>query len=108
MGFDKTHKCSFAFQAGSLQPPSSEVKDALEAELEEIFNRQENEAIPANPGDKAPTPAALKMKLRRLCELKKGGRLQVPTWLHEAWKKGDHLAMATQYQKANFDKDRTG
>jgi hypothetical protein len=46
----------------------------------------------------------LKAKLRRLCEPKKGGRLQVPQWLHDEWKAGDHLALAKQYQTCGFDK----
>ena len=47
---------------------------------------------------------ALKQKLRRLCEPKKGGRLQVPEWLHDEWRHGDHLALARQYQACNFNK----
>ena len=50
--------------------------------------------------------AALKAKLRRLCELKRSGKLQVPVWLHEAWRNGDHLAMAKEYEKCDFDRDR--
>lgn len=50
---------------------------------------------------------ALKAKLRRLCELKKGKKLQVPEWLHKKWveEKGNHLEMAMAYKNANFDKD---
>ena len=48
---------------------------------------------------------ALKAKLRRLCEIKKNGQLQVPKWLHEQWKNGDHMAMAKQFQECNFEKD---
>ena len=50
---------------------------------------------------------ALKAKLRRLCELKKGKKLQVPEWLHKKWveENGNHLEMALAYKKANFDKD---
>lgn len=47
---------------------------------------------------------ALKAKLRRLCEKKAGGRLQVPQWLHDEWKSGNHLAMAKQYEACGFDK----
>ena len=47
---------------------------------------------------------ALKAKLRRLCEPKKNGKLQIPAWLHEEWKTGDHLTLARQYQACNFDK----
>lgn len=47
---------------------------------------------------------ALKQKLRRLCEVKTGGRLQVPQWLHDEWRNGDHLAMAKEYQACGFDK----
>ena len=50
---------------------------------------------------------ALKAKLRRLCELKKGKKLQVPEWLHKKWleEKGNHREMALAYKNANFDKD---
>ena len=49
---------------------------------------------------------ALKAKLRRLCGARKNGTLQVPDWLHEQWKNGDHLQMAMQLRDCNFDKDR--
>ena len=48
---------------------------------------------------------ALKAKLRRLCEPKKKGQLQVPQWLHDQWKNGDHMTMAKQLAQCNFDKD---
>lgn len=48
--------------------------------------------------------AALKQKLRRLCSHNKAGELKVPQWLHDAWKNGDHLAMALQYQACGFNK----
>jgi len=47
---------------------------------------------------------ALKAKLRRLCEKKAGGRLQVPQWLHDEWKSGNHLTMAKQYEACGFNK----
>ena len=49
--------------------------------------------------------AALKARLRRLCEPKKGGRLQVPQWLHDMWKSGDHLKLAQESQSCNFNKE---
>ena len=49
--------------------------------------------------------AALKARLRRLCEAKKGGRLQVPQWLHDMWKSGDHLKLAQEFQSCNFNKE---
>lgn len=49
--------------------------------------------------------AAIKAKLRRLCEKKKNGALKVPQWLHDEWLQGDHLKMARQLQSCNFDKD---
>ena len=48
---------------------------------------------------------ALKAKLRRLCEMKRGGKLNVPLWAHEQWKGGNHLELARQYESAGFDKD---
>ena len=47
----------------------------------------------------------VKAKLRRLCEKKKNGRLNVPVWLHDAWRSGDHLEMANQFEKVGFDKE---
>lgn len=47
----------------------------------------------------------LKAKLRRLCDVKSGGRLQVPEWMHQKWKTGDHTAMALAYQKCGCNKD---
>lgn len=47
----------------------------------------------------------LKAKLRRLCDVKAGGRLQVPDWWHQQWKTGDHTAMALAYQKCGFNKE---
>ena len=51
---------------------------------------------------------ALKAKLRRLCERKADGRCNVPDWLHDQWRTGDHLEMARQFQQCNFDKARGG
>ena len=48
---------------------------------------------------------ALKAKLRRLCEMKRGGKLNVPLWAHEQWKAGNHLELARQYESVGFDKD---
>lgn len=48
---------------------------------------------------------AVKAKLRRLCEPKKNGRLQVPQWLHDEWKKGNHMKMAREFESCNFNKD---
>ena len=55
----------------------------------------------------AKAKAALKAKLRRVCELKANDKLNVPQWLHDQWKnqKGNHLQMALELQKVDFDKD---
>ena len=63
------------------------------------------ESVHVKPCCSAQEENALKAKLRRLCEKKSGGRLQVPQWLHDEWLNGDHLTMARQYQSCNFDKD---
>ena len=55
--------------------------------------------------DPAKEENALKAKLRRMCEKKKGGKLQVPEWLHEEWLNGDHLTMARQLESCGFDKE---
>ena len=56
-------------------------------------------------GQYAKEENALKAKLRRLCEVKKGGRLQVPDWLHNEWKNGDHMKLARQFEACNFSKE---
>ena len=48
---------------------------------------------------------ARKAKLRRLCERKRGGKLQVPLWLHQQWRDGDHGSMSLELQKCGWDKD---
>lgn len=53
-----------------------------------------------------PSEAALKARLRRLCERKANGRLNVPDFVHEQWKSRDHLSMARDFQQCGFDKDR--
>lgn len=55
----------------------------------------------------AKAKAALKAKLRRMCEIKTKGKCNVPMWVHEMWKSGNHLQMALDLQAANFDKART-
>ena len=47
---------------------------------------------------------AIKAKLRRLCEAKKDGKLQVPQWLHDEWRNGDHLKLARELESCGFDK----
>ena len=58
-----------------------------------------------NHGQFAKEENALKAKLRRLCEMKSGGRLQVPEWLHNEWKNGDHMKLARQFEACNFSKE---
>lgn len=45
-------------------------------------------------------------RLRRLCERKKSGKIQVPDALHEAWLKGgtDRDALRALLEAADFDK----
>ena len=50
--------------------------------------------------------AALKARLRRLCELKKGGKLQVPTWMHKMWEEGDKTDLAMRLEQCGFDKEQ--
>ena len=47
----------------------------------------------------------LKARLRRLCELKKNGKLGVPQWVHDLWRSGDKDDLADQLEKSGFDKD---
>lgn len=49
--------------------------------------------------------AALKAKLRRLCDRRKNGTLAVPEWLHQQWKNENHGALAKEFQQCGFDKD---
>ena len=47
-------------------------------------------------------------RLRRLCERKPTGRLQVPAVVHEQWKKGgaDRDELRVLLEKSDFQKDR--
>ena len=47
-------------------------------------------------------------RLRRLCEKKPSGRLQVPAVVHEQWKKGgtDRDELRVLLEKSDFQKDR--
>lgn len=47
----------------------------------------------------------LKAKLRRLCEKKRGGKLNVPQHVHDRWREGNHLDMALQWQSVGFSKE---
>ena len=49
-----------------------------------------------------------RQRLRRLCELKSGGKLKVPEWMDEAWKTGDKTALAQTYKNVGFEKDWFG
>ena len=50
--------------------------------------------------------AAAKARLRRLCEEKANGKLQVPQWLHDKWRSGeDLLGMAIELEEAGRNKD---
>ena len=62
-------------------------------------------ATPYRQTKDSKTKNAIKAKLRRLCEKKANGRLNVPEWLHNQWKNGDHLSMALKFKDANFDKE---
>ena len=47
----------------------------------------------------------LKARLRRQCELKKGGKLLVPAWVHEMWKSGNKDELADTFASVNFNRD---
>lgn len=52
--------------------------------------------------------AALKARVRRLCEPKKDGKLQVPQEVHDAWVNApDALDFAIQYRDTGFNKERS-
>lgn len=65
-------------------------------------------SISASPKDKS-EKNRMRAKLRRLCEdkAKNGGppKLQVPEWLHEEWKRRDHLEMAMELASVGYNKD---
>ena len=54
-----------------------------------------NEASESKDPETRKHENAIKAKLRRLCDVKKSGKLQVPEWLHTAWKNGNHLSPAS-------------
>ena len=49
---------------------------------------------------------AMKAKLRRLCEVKKSGKINVPKWLHDHWadKNTNKLELAKSYAATGYDK----
>ena len=47
----------------------------------------------------------LKARLRRQCELKKGGKLLVPSWVHEMWKSGNKDELAETFASVGFNRD---
>ena len=49
--------------------------------------------------------AAKKAKLRRMCERKKSGRINVPMFLHKMWKEGDKTELALDLERCNWKKD---
>lgn len=51
--------------------------------------------------------AAKKNRLRRLCERKPSGKIQVPESIHELWKKAGHSRelLLQELEDANWDKD---
>ena len=44
-------------------------------------------------------------RLRRLCEVKAKGKLQVPEWLHKKWV-NDKDSLAKTFEECGLDKDR--
>ena len=54
--------------------------------------------------DGPPTDMAARGRLRRFCEEKAGGRLQVPEWLHNKWK-ADQTGLLKVFQECGYDKD---
>ena len=59
----------------------------------------------AAPSDALRRRNALKAKLRRQCEEKKGGKLLVPKWLHDMWRTGNKDELASTFEKCNFNTD---
>ena len=64
-----------------------------------------SEVSPTGDGSNAlPSEAAARARLRRYCEEKAGGRLQVPQWLHLKWKH-DQNGMLKLWQECRLNKD---
>ena len=49
--------------------------------------------------------AKIDARLRRLCEVKAKGKLQVPEWLHKKWV-NDKESLAKTFEECGLDKDR--
>lgn len=68
--------------------------------------RVASHTCPSHSDQDAKDKAAAKARLRRLCEEKGNGKLQVPQWLHDMWRNSDdHLKMAIEYEESGRDKD---
>lgn len=78
----------------------------LEEEEEEEENQEEAANNNEGPGEE-PTEAAKNNRLRRLCEKKPSGRMNVPAEINEIWARGgdERLNLRDQLESCGWDKD---
>ncbi|CAL1149214.1 unnamed protein product [Cladocopium goreaui] len=100
-----------AAQAVASQEDGSEEEEGEETENEEgseESEQEENEEVPGTEVSSEPTEAAKNNRLRRLCEKKPSGRMQVPQEIHDIWAKGgpERLALRDQLEGCGWQKDR--
>ena len=102
-----------AAQAVASQEDGSEEEEGEETENEEgseESEQEENEEVPGTEVSSEPTEAAKNNRLRRLCEKKPSGRMQVPQEIHDIWAKGgpERLALRDQLEGCGWQKDLPG
>ncbi|CAL1165837.1 unnamed protein product, partial [Cladocopium goreaui] len=100
-----------AAQAVASQEDGSEEEEGEETENEEgseESEQEENEEVPGTEVSSEPTEAAKNNRLRRLCEKKPSGRMQVPQEIHDIWAKGgpERLALRDQLEGCGWQKDQ--
>ena len=100
-----------AAQAAASHEDGSEDEDGEgeESEAEEGSEESEKEAD-GTKGSNQPSEAAKNNRLRRLCEKKPSGRLQVPQEIHDIWAKGgpERMALRDQLENSGWEKDLPG
>ena len=94
---------------GTPKPQSKPRKHETPPESDENQSEDEDDVDDdeGSDGDTDPSEGAKLGRLRRLCERKPSGRLNVPAHVHEQWKQGGHprQQLLEMLENAGFEKD---
>ena len=92
----------------TTKPKGAKTQDS-DASKVNLTKKLDTQAIAAIQGGPAPPTEAAKMaRLRRLCEKKPSGKLNVPESVHQRWLNGtlkDREALVEELEGANWSKD---